>query len=688
MSSIGSDIESGNNTIAATSAPPIDPAEGQIDHARSSVPNGNDRPSLQHIAIRITVDGNNLSVAPLDITNPDLFRELVGQVEAASRVVVDSWDEIANLPLEARQAFVTLATINGPIITVRVGDITYLDAFAATLALTVNAADLREVERYLDFAVAVAAASHPGASSEAARRVRDRLRALDVQSDDVRVLARRIRDHVVQPVTTGEITPQDAADFVLAQLQEERRLRAEENSTTPPVRFWNGELFMWTGKFWQAAKYFEQIALRILQVRNNQPLTNSFVQSTNGNIHAKVLLDCGAIPPPFIVETESPLVVRPRHVLAMSNGTIDLDEVCCTGQLPTLQRHDPRLFCTSALPYDYDPQAGCPLWLTTLSEIFTQMTGDDHRHELLQEFAGYLLMVGDHRFETFLILVGHGANGKSTILNTLAHMLGVENVSNIGLECFGKDAHLYEMANKLANIATEMHRMDKVEEGILKSWVSGEPRQVDRKFRRAVTIHPTAKLIFATNHLPALADTTAGIWRRVIVLPLQQQFSGDQCDRLRKDRLLEELPGVLNWALSGALRLLAQGGFTRCSVCDAARTDYQHDSDPFRQFIDERGELGRDFTVLSDAAYSAYHEFCDRNGRRPKGNTEFGRQVARLNGVTRQRETSGERRYYYLGLSVRGTAALGSHPLPLQRDQAAHPRGVWVGAGNPSQVSQ
>ena len=91
----------------------------------------------------------------------------------------------------------------------------------------------------------------------------------------------------------------------------------------------------------------------------------------------------------------------------------------------------------------------------------------------------------------------------------------------------------------LAPAAINRERMA-VEEDLLKALVSGEPRVVNRKYLPALTFFPSAKLLFATNHLPPIADTSAGIWRRMIVTPFNERFDGARCDLSRKDRLLEE----------------------------------------------------------------------------------------------------------------------------------------------------
>ena len=274
---------------------------------------------------------------------------------------------------------------------------------------------------------------------------------------------------------------------------------------------------------------------------------------------------------------------------------------------------------------------------------------------------GLTLFPNQMRHEKFLITVGHGANGKSTILRVWERMLGPQNVTHVPLDALGGEFRLYEMMGKLANIASDMKRMDKMEEGRLKELVSGEPLQVNRKFKSPLTMVPTARLIFASNELPPINDRSDGIWRRMIAMPFNRQFSEAERDLDRAERLRAELPGIFNWALAGAMRLFEQGGFTRCQVCEQCAGEHRQHSDSFLEFVDEMTETGHDKRVLTDDFYRAYVQYCRTTAGSAKGNAEIGKQVLRLPGVTRTRQSAGDRKYEYHGIGLLPAAYRGIH---------------------------
>jgi len=192
---------------------------------------------------------------------------------------------------------------------------------------------------------------------------------------------------------------------------------------------------------------------------------------------------------------------------------------------------------------------------------------DKEIQSLLQEWAGYNL-VFDTSFETFMFFIGDGANGKSVFLVILKALLGRLNISSVGLEAF-KPENRFSLAatlGKLANIDADLSEVDKLAEGGLKKYVSGERIPLEKKFQDPIDFDPTARLTFSMNILPRFVDRSNGIWRRLLVVPWDQTIPIEE----RKREFLNEkywqesgeLPGIYMWALEGLKRLRTQKAFT------------------------------------------------------------------------------------------------------------------------------
>jgi putative DNA primase/helicase len=99
----------------------------------------------------------------------------------------------------------------------------------------------------------------------------------------------------------------------------------------------------------------------------------------------------------------------------------------------------------------------------------------------------------------------------------------------------------------------------KLNEGILKQFVSGDTMYFDRKGILGINAKPTARLMIWANDRPAISDRSNGIWRRLLYLPFRVAIPDAEQDRQLAEKLRAEMPGILNWALAGRQRLHSQG---------------------------------------------------------------------------------------------------------------------------------
>jgi P4 family phage/plasmid primase-like protien len=622
----------------------------------STQPSLQSNPELRPATITIVVDGESIRFDPTALLTQEVQQSLEQRITDAERVEFLEWELIVSLPDAARSIMLGYATQDGPrqrLFNVPGHQQHYEDAFDATVALPLNHQNLNGCARLTTFAIAAASRCHPEMRMQAARRIREWQRSCGLEAESVASIARMIRGETTTNDANSRDSPQEAANLVLAALQEIRANRGEDTTLSPPVRFFNGDFYTWTGATWNKTEHFDLTSTRILQqALPSKDLTTTFIASVVQNIKALTLLDAGQARLPIWVQKEEPRITSVQW-LALANGTIEIGYSEPGAQPLVLRQHDPRVFGATVLPYAFDASATCPLWQQTLQEIFPPLSDGDRRQHILQEFFGYCLLPWNHSLEQFVILLGLGANGKSVILAVLRHVLGAENVSHVPLDALSSEFRAGDMAGKLSNIAAEMQRMQRVQEGLLKQLISGEPTQVNRKHKAPITIYPSAKLVFATNYLPPFADTSDGIWRRMCVIPLHERFDAGRRDLRRADRLREELPGIFNWALEGSQRLLQQDAFTTCEICDQACSEHRHDSDPFRQFIDECCDVTEGAIVPVDELYFTYKEFCEQSGKKSKAKSEFGKQMRTLQGVQRQRGTTERRVYEYCGIAIR-----------------------------------
>src|SRR5699024_9482925 len=110
-------------------------------------------------------------------------------------------------------------------------------------------------------------------------------------------------------------------------------------------------------------------------------------------------------------------------------GNLTLDSI--TGDLV---QHAPSHLATYGSSVNYNEGAECHVFKEFLTELFD----DDGTIDCIQEWFGYALSTS-HNGNAFLISVGAGANGKSTLFDVLAQLVGIENVSSAPLSNFNSE---------------------------------------------------------------------------------------------------------------------------------------------------------------------------------------------------------------------------------------------------------
>ena len=115
---------------------------------------------------------------------------------------------------------------------------------------------------------------------------------------------------------------------------------------------------------------------------------------------------------PFL-RAETGRLDRHNDMIPVRNGIVKLQDGTLT---PLMPEH----YVTKCLDVDHDPMASCPLFKKVLSDAFG---GDDDLIAYFKGIMGYWL-TGNADRQEFYILHGSGANGKSTILSAITHVLG------------------------------------------------------------------------------------------------------------------------------------------------------------------------------------------------------------------------------------------------------------------------
>lgn len=338
----------------------------------------------------------------------------------------------------------------------------------------------------------------------------------------------------------------------------------------------------------------------------------------------------------------------PQEIIACKNGLLHLP----TGQIIS---HTPNFYTMSALNYDYDEDAPEPVeWLKFLDSVWPN---DTEAKSTLREIFGYLLGT-DTDQQKIPMIVGPKRSGKGTMARILTAMVGPDAVVSPTLSSLETNFGIAPLIGKSVALIADARLggktdQQRVAERLLS--ISGEDTQtIDRKHIDAWTGRLSARFFIMTNELPQISDPSGALASRFIILTMTKSFFGAE-DHGLTNRLLAELPGILNWAISGWRALRARGYFLQPKSSAEAVQDLADLSSPISAFVRERCVVGTGRTVSVDSIYHAWTDWCGGQGRdHPGTSATFGKNLlAAFPEVGRSRPTeNGERVRGYEGISL------------------------------------
>ena len=301
---------------------------------------------------------------------------------------------------------------------------------------------------------------------------------------------------------------------------------------------------------------------------------------------------------------------RGRGFLNLRNGVLDIHK-------RVLLPHDPKYGFMYILDYDYDPEAKSPNFDKALHNI---MCRDEDLKSIFLEFLG-LCVSGDSnkRFEKALIMQGSGSNGKSTLIDMIRGLLGIENCASHSIDALKNPQVATGLRGKLANLVPEMEQDDFDSSAYFKSLISGEPQAMKILYAQPFSERIDSKFVMSCNTIPTTRDWTHGMMRRLLLLPLHARFDEAQedFDRDIGAKLLEERAGILNRALEGYKRLNTNDGFTKSKVSQVALNNYREVNDSVAMWCEEHVTCGITHKISFEEAYVHYADFAKRMGYKP-----------------------------------------------------------------------
>jgi putative DNA primase/helicase len=305
-----------------------------------------------------------------------------------------------------------------------------------------------------------------------------------------------------------------------------------------------------------------------------------------------------------------------RMKINVANGTLVVAK-SADGDYVQFRPHDPADMITKLAPVDFDPAAQSPVFDAFLARIQPEPA----MRAFIQQWFG-LSLTGDVSEQKLAFFYGKGGNGKSVLIDTVAHVAG-DYGETVPIETFldqGKARNAGQATPDLAILpgvrmlrTSEPEKGAKLAEALIKLATGGEPIQARHLNRDFFKFYPLFKLTMSGNYRPTISGADEGIWRRVRLVPFQVTIPKDERDIHLTEKLRGEASGILNWLLDG-LRVWMDKGLQEPEDVIAATAEYRDASDPLGRFLSSCIAASSGERVQSSVLHEVYEAWCKANG--------------------------------------------------------------------------
>jgi len=316
------------------------------------------------------------------------------------------------------------------------------------------------------------------------------------------------------------------------------------------------------------------------------------------------------------------LLEMAKPMLAVRQDQFDADPLvinCLNGTFDLRSRefrpHSPKDMLTKVTGAEYNPGAKAPIFLSALDQYFD---GNEGMIAFLQKAFGYSL-TGDTREQCFFVPFGDGANGKTTLIETVAFASG-EYAQAASSATFSAQRKSSPIGDDLAALkgarlvsASELTSGDWWDESRLKLLTGQDSVSCRKLYGEPFTFTPKCKFWISTNRLPNFDGSNDALTRRMRVIPFDITIPAQKQDKELLDKLKGEAAGVLHWMIEGALRWLEEGLESPKEVREATEK-YRREQDSLEQFLEEECVLQDAGRIKTKDLKEAYERWCTENG--------------------------------------------------------------------------
>lgn len=333
---------------------------------------------------------------------------------------------------------------------------------------------------------------------------------------------------------------------------------------------------------------------------------------------------------------------RDERYINFRNGLLDLETM-------EMKPHNPKVLSTIQLNCDYDgSKQSAPVFEKYINDLCRVENGeiDQSKKDILQEFFGLAISnVYAYRTKAALALVSYqGNSGKSRFLDLINRVLGAENIAAIPIQAMNEQSKFTvgTIAGKRCVVVGDQGRAEVEDSSLFRSLTGGDVVKVEAKGKQPFYLTFRGAILFAANDLPIFKDDKGGhMFERLVIVPCSHHVPKGDRDPLIVEKMVPEIPAIVNWAILGLKRLIQNGHqFTKSTASEEASTDLRLRSDTIFRCLNGFFEItGNQTDRIKRASFHAfYREWCRMNGFRDANAQNIPKRMESLGiGTTRTR---------------------------------------------------
>jgi putative DNA primase/helicase len=194
--------------------------------------------------------------------------------------------------------------------------------------------------------------------------------------------------------------------------------------------------------------------------------------------------------------------------------------------------------------------------------------------------------------------------------------------------------------NKLINFSYES-KLARIDFNTFKMLASREPLEARYMYGNPFFMENYARTIYSVNSLPTHLESTAGFFRRLLIVPFDVTIEAkDQDKRLAENIIEHEAPGVLNYILKALVSFHGNEDLNIPKELTEIVDDLETETDNVKLWLRDAGyerdakTVAGKLPTLRDI-YFEYKEYCDEAGvQGVLGRTTFIRRLQRFKILT------------------------------------------------------